>query len=223
LRSPRALGSSNILSAASVPTHNFRLPRLGRHLSVFHPNLPLSQIATAVDLSDFSQAPRLSSRSLQHVRMNVPFFSLSLMRKRSKWNARHSESPVPRVWLPSLRCQLPSPLEVSLNSQRSWDSPFKAFFLLRDRKILSNLSLRPCASLQNPLRPRTDAPTASSHEKSCAPLLQPNGLDRVGAYCSPGLYDLSGSQIPWPTSKASPFQRRPLALPRINTSRYLPP
>ena len=61
-------------------------------------------------------------------------------------------------------------MEISFNLQRSWDSPFKAFLLSHDRYTLSSLSLRSGASLQNPLRPRTDAPAAYSHRKSRAPL-----------------------------------------------------
>jgi hypothetical protein len=127
-------------------------------------------LPTLVDVRQLYQAPRLSSSALQHIRSKVPFFSLSVARKRLEYNAQYPKSPTLRVWLPSLWCQLPQTLETSFSSQRSWASPFKALLLSHDRFTLSDQSLRSCALPQNPLGPRTSAPAAYSHRKSRAPL-----------------------------------------------------
>jgi len=127
-------------------------------------------LSTVVDDYQQNQAPRLSSPALQHFRSKAPFFALSVARKRLEYIAQYPKSPALRVWLPSLRCQLPQTLETSFSSQRSWASPFKALLLSHDRFTLSDQSLRSCALPQNPLGPRTCAPAAYSHRKSRAPL-----------------------------------------------------
>jgi hypothetical protein len=85
-----------------------------------------------------TQAPRLSFKALQHLRPKVPFFSLPVAKKRLENSAQSPRSPTPRVWLPSLRCQLLQASETSFSPQRSWASPFKAFLLPHDRTTLSN-------------------------------------------------------------------------------------
>jgi hypothetical protein len=91
----------------------------------------------------------LSFRTLQHLRTQVPFFSPFLAKKRLGSVALLPKSPVLRVWLPSRRRQRLKPLKASFSSQRSWASPYKAFFLFRDRMTLSNHPFRSYASLQN--------------------------------------------------------------------------
>jgi hypothetical protein len=80
----------------------------------------------------------LSFPTLQHLRLKAPFFSLRVSPKRLRNSAQLPRSPTPRVWLPSLRCQLLQASETSFSPQRSWASPFKAFLLPHDRTTLSN-------------------------------------------------------------------------------------
>jgi hypothetical protein len=113
-------------------------------------------------------------------------------------------------------------LGISLNSQHSWDSPCKAFILLRDRNTLSSLPLRSCASLQNPFKASYRRFSGLIPRKKPCPSTAPEGLVRVGAACSLGLSDLSGSQNSWPGSKASPFRSRPLALKKYKPHNLYP-
>jgi hypothetical protein len=76
---PRILGSSNAALLANVSIDKNRLPALGRHLSVSHPNLPLN-LGQFVDPNNQRRAPRLSFVSLQHFRMKIPFSSLLVPR-----------------------------------------------------------------------------------------------------------------------------------------------
>lgn len=117
---------------------------------------------------DLKQAPRLSFCALQHLRNQVPFFSLSLTKKRLENVALFSRSAVLRVWLPFLRFPLPESLGAFFSSQHSWASPYRAFFLSDGCTILSSRTFRSCAFLQNPL----DLVTALqrvTHLKSLSP------------------------------------------------------
>ena len=91
----------------------------------------------------------MSFHALQHFWTQVPFFSPFLAKKRPGSVALLPRSAALRVWLPSRRFQPLKPLKAYFSSQRSWASPFKAFFLFRDRMSLSNHPFRSCAFLQN--------------------------------------------------------------------------
>jgi hypothetical protein len=54
-------------------------------------------------ISHSDNAPRLSFFSLQHFRIQTPFFSLHRLMKRPRFVALNLRSAVLRVWLPSLR------------------------------------------------------------------------------------------------------------------------
>jgi len=95
-------------------------------------------------------------------------------------------SPVPRVWLPSLRCQPLNPLEASLSPQHSWALPSRAFLLTHDQGSLPKTSLRPCTSLENLPAFYRCSNGFIPQVKPCL-LLPPEGLARVETSCSPGL------------------------------------
>jgi hypothetical protein len=123
---------------------------LRRHLSVLACSSLLKSSSAPVDVSKpLTQAPCLSFPTLQHFRSQRPFFSPQLLLQRLANVAVFPRSPVPRVWLPSRRCQLLVTLAVSFNSQRSWASLSRAFILPCDRKKVSLSSLRPCTSSTN--------------------------------------------------------------------------
>jgi hypothetical protein len=63
-----------------------------------------------------------------------------------------------------------------------------------------------------PTRLSNGASAASSPGKSRVPTALPEGLVRGGTFCSPGLFDLSGSLPLRPLRKVSLFPRSPLAL-----------
>lgn len=151
-------------------------------------------------------SPRLSFLTLQHVKILEPFFSLPSLKERKESVALLPFSAVPRVWLPFLRFfQSQRSVKASFSSLRSWVSPFRALLPTGDRTILSNHSLRSCTSLENlsafylrfsafipPLEPSS--------------FMLPEGLIRVGPFCSLGLFNLSGSPSIDRAPKSSPFQ-----------------
>jgi hypothetical protein len=84
------------------------------------------------------------------------------------------ESPAPRVWLPSRRCEAPEPLRTSFSPQRSWASPFRAFLLHSGPQEVSLQGFRSCAPLHN-LRGLASALQRLSHHESRAPSCCPKG------------------------------------------------
>jgi len=110
-----------------------------------------------------------------------------------------SRSPAPRVWLPSQRCPLTTPSDVSFNTRRSWASPFRAFLLSRDPILLSKNRSAPAL----PYKTRSALYRRSSgflpREKPCLSAL-PNGLGRGEAACS----------LELPVSRALPSLNRPV-------------
>jgi len=104
-----------------------------------------------------------------------------------------------------------TPLGISFNPQRSWASLFRALLLPGDRRILSNPSLRSCASWQNPydLAPALQrlAPT-----RKAVPLLAAQVISSGRDRCSPEFSDLSGSPSVNPWKRASPSFPSPLVL-----------
>jgi hypothetical protein len=78
------------------------------------------------------------------------------------------------------------PLEVSFNLQRSWASPYRAFFLSDDRTTLSNRSLRSCAFPQNlPALYRRSSGLVPSEKRS--PLASLDSSSRPGSHALLGL------------------------------------
>jgi hypothetical protein len=128
------------LSGLSTP-----LQRLSLSFATYLPRYVVDDISAV-------RLPRLSFCTLQHFRFKKPFCALSLQGSRLEAIARASKSPVLRVWLPSLRRKLSQTWEVSFNLQRSWVSPFRAFLLSHELRILSNSSIRSGAFLDNPIR-----------------------------------------------------------------------
>jgi hypothetical protein len=118
---------------------------LRRHLSVFRSTLPPFS-PDLVDSILAQMAPCLSFPTLQHFREDSPFFSFVTKRL------------IPVAWLSKVSPVgfgypfddvSSSALGIVFQFQRSWVSPFRAFLLLNDRKVLSNLSFRSCAFLHN--------------------------------------------------------------------------
>lgn len=106
-----------------------------------------AKLLSPVDFrSQKSLAPRLSSSALQHVRMKKPFVSLFSKRPKDLCPAFRKSPPQGLATLSGIFVS--SPWGTSFSSQRSWASLFRAFLLSGDRKTLSDLSLRSCASLQ---------------------------------------------------------------------------
>lgn len=121
----------------------------GRHRSVLSPRLPLPYTRLGVNTYPSQKAPRVSSRPFSISKILKPFFSSPCEDVFESWRFSQRRI-VPRVWLPFLRPSLVSePLEASFSSLRSWAFPFKALLLFRDRKSVSDLSLRSCTLFQN--------------------------------------------------------------------------
>jgi hypothetical protein len=121
-------------------------------------------------------------------------------------------SPVPRVWLPSRRCEPPQSVKASFSFPHSWASPFRAFFRPGDRKEGFPTFLPLWLFPAKPSRLGTGASAASSHRKSGAPSCFPGILPRGGALCSPGPCDLSGFPVQPTRGEASLSSHAPLAL-----------
>lgn len=114
-------------------------------------------------------------------------------------------SPVLRVWLPSLRCELQKPLEASFSPQHSWDSPFRAFLLIRDLLRLTSQNLRPCAFPGNLTGLLPALQRLTPQIKPCLfPL--PGGLVRVETSCSLGLVTSQALSLLTPSKELLPLQ-----------------
>lgn len=108
----------------------------------------------------------------------------------------------------SARLSTLRPLEAFFSSQRSRASPFRALLLSGDREKVS-LPLSAPALPCETSRPRIGASAASSHLRSRTPYCLPGFLRRVGASCSLGPSDLSGSPPIDPPEVSSPHLRCP--------------
>jgi len=139
--------------------------------------------------------PRLSSSALQHLQVRQPFFSTPTFGKsavkfvppsteaHSQGLATLSVSFLPTYpWKP-----LSAPYALGLHSSELSSPPgiVRSF-----QTSLSTLALHGKTS-----RPRLGASVASSPQGSRSLLLLPDGLNRVRAFCSPELSDLSGFSL----------------------------
>jgi hypothetical protein len=86
---------------------------------------PKSCVASVDSMRPRTQAPRLKLPTLQHIRIEKPFFSFLSERPASV--AVLPGSPTRRVWLPFQWSYAFQPLGISFNPQRSWALPFRAF------------------------------------------------------------------------------------------------
>lgn len=126
-----------ILSCTSTPPQ-----RLCLAVAAF---LPVS----IVDNSHLRKAPRSSFSTLQHLRIQAPFFSTS--DSEGVWITLpcHPEVPSPGFGYPLDGVSCLEPLKASFSSQRSWASLFRAFLLSSDQIDVSINPLRSCTFLPN--------------------------------------------------------------------------
>lgn len=155
------------------------------------------------------KTPRVSFLALQHLRSKEPFFSLPRPKKRRKsFCPAFSQDPPQGLATLSWASEVLHTLEASFSPQHSWASPFKALLLPGDRKkvslLLSALAL-PYKTFQALYRRFSGL---LPPEKPCS-FLHPDVLRRVGASCSLGLSNLSGSPSADPPKRASPSLRSP--------------
>lgn len=151
------------------------------------PLRPASLPTSHADHEPPSRGIRSRSLALQRFRTGLPLSARSLLGARPVGVAVPTGGPVPRVWLPSRRRLAPRSLEAFFSFQRSWASPFRAFFPSSDRAGVSSGSFRSCAFLRD---------FAASYRRFSGllppdelyPLLLPDGLGRGGATCSPELH-----------------------------------
>jgi hypothetical protein len=150
------------------------------------PLRPVSLPTSHADHEPPSRGIRSRTLALQRIQIGSPLLARSLLGARPVGVTVPTGGPVLRVWLPSRRRLASRPLEAFLSLQRSWASPFRAFFPSRDRAGVSSGSVRSCAFLRDF--------TASYRRFSgllppdeLYPLLHPDGLGRGGATCSPEL------------------------------------
>jgi len=163
--------------------------------SVLHPRLPPSYRCPTSTAVHLRKAPRVSS---------MPF-SISGSRNPS---LHPRGRPVGLPHLPegshqglatlSATVSVPQPVEASSSSLRSWASPSRAFLPTRDRRALSNPSLRSCVSSRNPYglgsTPQRLPPTGGAVSLPAFRMINP---DREP--CSPG---------PFRPSRLSPWSNR---------------
>jgi hypothetical protein len=143
--------------------------------------------------TDLSQFKKLLAEHLDPSAFPVPAALLCTpLRKRPDCVALHSESPVPRVWLPFQRCQLTQTLEASFSLQRSWASPFEAFLQRRDRVCCFQHLFRSGAFLTNLLGLLPALQRLISHVASRAPL-RTRRFSPGRGLCSLGSSGLLGS------------------------------
>jgi hypothetical protein len=184
----------------------FVLEKPQRHLNVFHPASP----------PILEEPSRLrSSRIGTSLKLSHPPASLdrsalfSLLSKRLEGLASPSRSPALRVWLPSLRRK-----------------PLQSYGTVTFRTLLGfslqSFSPPPWSVHRSPVNDplsrfhtkssRTSYRRLSGRPTEEAVLLLPNGLDRGGAFCSPGFSDLLGFPLLSTRFQASLSEPRPLAL-----------
>jgi hypothetical protein len=131
--------------------------------------------------------------ALQHIRMQKPFFSPPVARRRLEAVALAPRSltlgfgyPLDEMaWLPHPGGPLSAPNALGLRSSE-----------LSSSRVIEKPFRVPLPLLHfpaKPLRPCPGAPPACSHPESRAPFLPPECLARVGTSCSLELSDLAGS------------------------------
>jgi len=120
-------------------------PALRRHRSVSYPVRCQTLVSRRLP-EPTRLAPRVSSSALQHFRIKEPFFSPFAERPNDFCPVVRKSPPQGLATLSGIF--VPSSWGAFLSSQHSWASLFRAFLLSGDRKTLSGLSLRSCASLQ---------------------------------------------------------------------------
>jgi hypothetical protein len=200
---PRVFGPSSRRAIQVNAPPGCSSPALQRHLSVSPLRSPLPCRRPRETRDRPRKAPRRSFVTLQRIRVSRPFFSRLRLKSCPVGLARPTGSPALRVWLPSRRRQLATPLEASFSPQRSWASPFRAFLLPHGRSRVSPRSAALALSRET---------LTTSHRRSSGflppgkpyPFSRPKRLARVGALALLGFRPL-GFSLRETNRKASPF------------------
>jgi hypothetical protein len=155
------------------------------------------------------KAPRLSFLALQHFRNRGPLFSLPLLRKRLEGFALPPKGSALRVWLPSRRPLAPRLLGDLFQSPTLVGFPLRSFALLGWSVAGLPAPFRPCAFFQN----------LAALDRRSGDLIPPRsrvpwsrGFTSGRAFCSLGLWGLSGSPSAQARQKPSSFLPSPPVL-----------